>query len=123
MTCNWVSFCLTSDKLGYVPQHLSEHVGRGDENICTTALGYFGALIKSGIVATARVESHITGHILFYLFKNRAGRVAFQYRTRHDIVTDGVWQGGDGGIPLFKVGRAATRRYCVVVRSCVLLRH
>ena len=59
----------------------------------------------------------------FDLFKNRAGRVAFQYRTRHDIVTDGEWQGGDGGIPLFKVGRAATRRYCVVVRSCVLLRH
>jgi hypothetical protein len=45
-----------------VPQYLSEHVDRGDDNICTTALGYFGTLISSGIVATARVGSHITGH-------------------------------------------------------------
>ena len=41
----------------------------------------------------------------FYLFKNRAGRVAFQYKTRHDIVTDGEWQGGDDGIALFKIRR------------------
>ena len=38
-----------------------------------------------------------------YIFKNRQGKVAFQYKTKYDITMQNDWQGGDDGIPLFKV--------------------
>ena len=38
---------------------------------------------------------------MFYLFKAKSGRTVFQYKTRHDLVMNNDWQGGDDGIPLF----------------------
>ena len=61
-TCSWVGLLLLSKKLGYVPQHLSEHVDRGDQNISLIALGYFGTLISSGIVSSVVISSLFTGH-------------------------------------------------------------
>ena len=61
-TCTWVGLALLSQKLGYVPQHLSEHVDRGDQNISLIPVGFFGTLISSGIIASAIVSSLFTGH-------------------------------------------------------------
>jgi hypothetical protein len=61
-TCSWVGLVLLSQKLGYVPQHLSEHADRGDQNISLIPVGFFGTLISSGIIASAIVSSLFTGH-------------------------------------------------------------
>ena len=37
----------------------------------------------------------------FYIFKAKSRRVAFQCKTRHDLVMNSGWQGGDDGIALF----------------------
>ena len=196
LTCSWIGLELFSQKYGYVPQNISEHVDRGDQNITLIAIGYHGALISSGIVQTAMLSSGFVGHNhggadgenqhyiseingdrnsnrpgvnvrtipemlsvvpraynktdsarclgapllaatldwdaylkptlediggvtsslrkdniqknaephLVYLFRNKHGRVAFQYKTKHDVILDKEWQGGDDGIPLFKAG-------------------
>ena len=38
---------------------------------------------------------------MLYIFKAKPGRVTFQYKTRHDMVMNSGWQGGDDGIALF----------------------
>ena len=42
---------------------------------------------------------------MFYILKAKFGRVAFQYKTRHDMVMNNGWQGGDDGIALFAPGQ------------------
>ena len=48
--------------MGYVPQHLSEHVDRGDQNISLISVGFFGTLVSSDIVQSALVSSTHPGH-------------------------------------------------------------
>ena len=62
LTRSWIGLELFSKKYGYVPQNVSEHTDRGDQNITLLALGYHGALINSGIVSTAMVGSGFVGH-------------------------------------------------------------
>ena len=38
---------------------------------------------------------------MFYILKAKFGHVAFQYKTRHDMVMNNGWQGRDDGIALF----------------------
>jgi len=61
-TCSWVGLELLSTKLGYIPQHVSEHFDRGDQNISLTTLGYFGALVSSEIHKSAMLSSFFPGH-------------------------------------------------------------
>ena len=42
---------------------------------------------------------------MFYILKAKFGHVAFQYKTRHDMVMNNGWQGGDDGIALFAPGQ------------------
>ena len=56
-TCSWVGLELLSTKLGYTPQHASEHFDRGDQNISLATLEYFGSLVSSDVHASALLSS------------------------------------------------------------------
>ena len=47
--------------------------------------------ITSGL-GRSNIQKNAEPHA-FYLFKNKDGRVAFQYKTKHDIILDNEWQG------------------------------
>ena len=65
-----------------------------------------------GVTASPRkenVQKDAEPHA-FFMFKNKDGCVAFQYKTKHDLILDKDWQGCDDGIPLFKEGLAPDLR-------------
>ena len=61
-TCSWVGLVLLSKRLGYIPQELSEHVDRGDENISLVSMGFFGTLVSSDLVRSSYISAHFSGH-------------------------------------------------------------
>lgn len=47
--------------------------------------------ITSGL-GRSNIQKNAEPHC-FYLFKNKHGRVAFHYKTKHDVILDNDWQG------------------------------
>ena len=62
LTCYLMGLHEIHKKLGFIPRNFSTFFDRGDENVSKYAMGFWGIMVKEGVLESALMSANPVGH-------------------------------------------------------------